>query len=89
MAVIYELRGRMAAYSELGINLFAGCAVGCRNCPDFWLQGITWERWISGARPRKNILFSLDAKRKKWRAIPAKSVFAPGPTPINPTTRPG
>ena len=36
MAVIYELRGTMAEFAELGLNLYSGCAVGCRYCSDFF-----------------------------------------------------
>ena len=60
MPVLYELRGRTAAYGELGLNLYSGCAVGCRYCYDVWLQRMTWERWTTGATARKNILASLE-----------------------------
>ena len=32
MPVIYELRGKTTTFGGLGINLYSGCAVGCRYC---------------------------------------------------------
>ena len=70
MPVIFELRGGMASFSELGVNLYSGCAVGCRYCTDPSLRRTTWERWTSEARPRKNILAELirDAKKMEGSA---------------------
>ena len=83
MAVIYQLRGRAASFSELAVNLYSGCAVGCRYCSDPSLRRITWERWTAGARPRKNILHELERDAKKMEGDPARSLLAPRPTPIN------
>ena len=54
MPVIYELRGKATAFGDLGINLYSGCAVGCRYCLDNWVRRMTWERWTT-ARGRKKI----------------------------------
>ena len=65
MAVIYELRGGAAAYGELGVNLYSGCAVGCRYCCDAVFHRMTWERWTTGAEPRKDILSKLSREAMK------------------------
>ena len=81
MAVIYELRGKLAAISELAINLYSGCAVGCRNCHDPWLRRMTWEQWTSGARPRKNILYFLERDAKKMVGDPREIAVCPSADP--------
>ena len=65
MSVIYEMGGKAAACAELGLNLYYGCAVGCRYCTEPWLQRTTLASWTSGARPRKNILSLLARDAKK------------------------
>ena len=78
MAVIYELRGKAAENCELGVNLYSGCAVGCRYCPEPWLRRMTLEQWTTVRGPAENILFHSSAKRKRWRAIRAKSCLSRG-----------
>ena len=83
MAVIYELRGGAAVFGELGVNLYSGFAVGCRYCCDAVFHRVTWEQWISGAEPRKDILSKLSREAKKLAGDPRKSFFAPRAIPIN------
>ena len=88
MTAIYELRGRMTDLAELGLNLYSGCTIGCRYCPDAWLRRMTWANGPT-TRSRKRIFcFDSSAKQKKWRAIRARSLFPPRATPINRTRRP-
>ena len=82
MAVIYELRGKLAAFSDLAINLYSGCAVGCRYCYEISLHRMTWEKWTSGARPRRNILALLRGEAKKMAGDP-RIFVCPRPIPIN------
>ena len=89
MRVIYELRGRTADFGELGLNLYSGCAVACRYCTDPAIRRMTWEKWTTGARPRKNILFELERDAKEMAGDPARSRLAPRRTPINRTRLPG
>ena len=49
MAIIYEMRGSAVEFGDLGVNLYSGCAVGCRYCHSISLQRMTWERWTIGA----------------------------------------
>ena len=81
MPVIYELRGRAAEFAELGLNLYSGCAVGCRYCSDPWLHRMTWEKWTTGARPRRNILFELERDAKKMEGDPREIVVCPAADP--------
>ena len=81
MAVIYELRGQPAAFSELGLNLYSGCAVGCRYCYFVGLNRVTWEQWTTDVQPRRNILFTLNAKQKKSRAILREIIVCPAADP--------
>ena len=68
MPVIYEMHGRMADISELGLNLYSGCAVGCRYCYFVVANHMSWQRWTTGAEPRR-FCSNPSATRKKWRAI--------------------
>ena len=81
MPVIYELRGKAAAFGELGINLYSGCAVGCRNCNDPWIRHMTWERWTTGARPQRNILFRLKREAKMMEGDPREIAVCPSADP--------
>ena len=38
---------------------------------------MTWERWTSGAQPRKNILFLLDRDAKKMAGDPREIAVCP------------
>ena len=49
MAVIYERRGRGADIAEFGLNLYSGCAIGCRYCYSF---GSTVRRGTNGLAVR-------------------------------------
>ena len=81
MSVIYELRGKSAEFGELGVDLYAGCAIGCRYCYDIWLHRTTWERWTSDAQPRRNILSTLTRDAKKLAGDPRNILFCVGPDP--------
>ena len=81
MPVIYELRGRIATFAELGVNLYSGCAVGCRCCEDIQLRRVTWEQWTAGARPRKNILVELKRDAKKLEGDPREILLGPASDP--------
>ena len=72
MPVIYELRGIMTAFGELGLNLYSGCAVGCRYCPIPSLHRVTWESWTGDVQPRKNILAELKRDAKKMAGDPRR-----------------
>ena len=74
MPVIYELRGKPAGYGELGINLYSGCAIGCRYCYEMAMQRVPWEKWTSGARPRRNILSQLAREAKRLEGDPREIV---------------
>ena len=88
MAVIYELRGKPAEFGDLGLNLYYGCAVGCRYCYDIFLNRTTWERWTRRGRERR---FCLEIERdaKKMAGDPRRSLFVPRATPINRKRQPG
>jgi DNA repair photolyase len=81
MSVIYELRGRAAAFGELGLNLYSGCAVGCLNCNDPWIRRLTWERWTTGARPQSNILSQLRRDAKRMEGDPREIAVCPSGDP--------
>ena len=81
MAVIYEVRGRATELSELGLNLYSGCAVGCRYCSDAWLRSMTWEKWTKGARPRRDILFLLNRDARKMEGDPREITVCPASDP--------
>ena len=73
--------GNRLNFSELGVDLYSGCAVGCRYCSDPWVRRMTWERWTSDARPRKNILSELKRDAKKMEGDPREIIVCPGPDP--------
>ena len=56
MSVIYEIRGKLAEFGRARNQpLFRVCRrLSVLHRP--WLRRMTWERWTTGARPRKNIL---------------------------------
>ena len=81
MSVIYELRGRAAALGELGLNLFSGCAVGCRNCNDPWIRRMTWEKWTTDVRPQKNILSQVKRDAKRMEGDPREIAVCPSGDP--------
>ena len=81
MPVIYELRGKSAEFSDLGLNLYSGCAVGCRYCGSIWLHRTTWEQWTAGARPRPKILQELDRDAKKMEGDPREILISPASEP--------
>ena len=81
MPVIYELRGKSAEFSDLGLNLYSGCAVGCRYCGSIWLHRTTWEQWTAGARPRPKILQELDRDAKKMAGDPREILISPASEP--------
>ena len=81
MPVIYELRGRAAKFSELGLNLYSGCAIGCRYCSDPWLRRMSWEKWTTGAQPRKNILLELERDAKHMAGDPREIAVSPAADP--------
>ena len=81
MAAIYELHGRVATLSEFGLNLYSGCAVGCRYCQFPWLHRMTLEKWTTVAQPRKNILFELERDAKRMEGDPREIMISPGPDP--------
>ena len=80
MPVIYELRGKPATYTQLGLNLYSGCTVGCRYCYEVWLPPMTLEKWTNDARPRRNILFG-SARREEDAGRPARDRRLPGAEP--------
>ena len=75
MPVIYEMRGNSAIFAEFGLNLYSGCAVGCRYCPSPWVRRLSWDRWTSGARPRRNILYLT---RSRSESLAGQSGRDPG-----------
>ena len=81
MPVIYELPRKTAAYAELGLNLYSGCAVGCRYCSGPWFRHLTWERWTHGAQPRRNILVQLKREAKKMEGDPREIIVGPAADP--------
>ena len=90
MPVIYELRGKAAAFGELAINLYSGCAVGCRYCSDSWVRRMTWEKWTTRRTAAKEYSVSTRTRRKRNGGRSARDPDWPrAPTPINRTRRPG
>ena len=81
MSVIYELRGKAAEFGDLGLNLYSGCAVGCRYCHDPWLRRMTWERWTTGVRPQSNILSELRRDAKEIEGDPRDILVCPAADP--------
>ena len=81
MAVFYELRGKTAGFTELGINLYFGCAVGCRYCSAPWVRRMTWEKWTTGAQPRRNILSELTREAKEMKGDPREILVCPSADP--------
>ena len=77
MPIIYELRGIATEFAELGLNLYSGCAVGCRYCSEPWYRRMTWERWTIGARPQKNILSQLKRDAKRLEGDPREILVGP------------
>ena len=53
MAIIFELHGKRAVFGELGIELYFGCSVGCRNCNDPRARRMRREQWITNAQASK------------------------------------
>ena len=89
MPVIYELRGKPATYTQLGLNLYSGCTVGCRYCSGLAASA---RRWRNGPTTRgrdRNILFGArGANAKKMQGDP-RIADCPAPILINPTKPPG
>ena len=69
MAIIYELRGRASSVGEFGINLYFGCAVGCRYCYDVSVHRMTWEKMDRQRTAAKEYSVFTRAKRNAWKAI--------------------
>ena len=88
MPVIYKLRGQMAEFAELGLNLYSGCAIGCQHCTDPSALRMTREQWINAARPRRNVLFLLKRDAKNMEGDPRDISSARGPNPTNRKRRP-
>ena len=81
MPVIYELRGKVAEFCDLGLNLFSGCTVGCRYCPDAWLRRMPWDKWTTVVRPQSNILSKLRRDAKEIRGDPREILVCPAGDP--------
>ena len=65
MPVIYGLRGKVAEFCELGINLYSGCAIGCRYCaercaPPHDVEGMDHPRSREG---KSSLELKRDAKK--------------------------
>ena len=73
--------GIPATYGEPAVNLYSGCAVGCRYCLDPSVRRMTWERWTTGARPQKNILSQLMRDAKKLAGDPREIIVRPSSDP--------
>jgi DNA repair photolyase len=60
MPIIYEPRGKVREYSDLAVNLFAGCSHACRYCYCPAVLRKTIDACVLDPQPRKNILRGLD-----------------------------
>jgi len=56
MKAIYEPRGQAREYAPLAINLYQGCAHGCKYCYAPACMKKSREQWTSEQTVRKNIL---------------------------------
>ena len=81
MPVIYELRGKMAAYCDLGVNLFNGCTVGCREL--LRLLGTPCELGTVDQQSAAAQEYSVSARReaKQIEGDPREIGICPGPDP--------
>ena len=81
MPVFYELRGKSAVFGDLAINLYSGCAVGCRYCIDAAVRHMTLEQWTTG--PRRAGIFCRDSPHnaKKMVGDPREILLGPAADP--------
>ena len=88
MPVIYELRGKWlptATWESISLTDVPSAVRTAR----FLAPGLPWEKWISSARPRRNILFCLERKAKQIAGDPRNRGLPLARTPIKRTKRPG
>ena len=93
MKAIYVPAGRALEYSPLALNLYTGCAHGCKYCFAADSRWTTPEKFSSNVQPRKGILAAIerDCKRMKGDPRPILLCFHCDPYPpaqVEDVTRP-
>ncbi len=93
MKAIYVPAGRALEYSPLALNLYTGCAHGCKYCFAADSRWTTPEQFHSNVQPRKGILAAIerDCKRMKGDQRPILMCFHCDPYPpaeVEDVTRP-
>jgi len=87
LQVIYEPRGRAQEYSPLAVNLYTGCAHGCKYCYGPAAGRKKPEQFHSNVQPRKDILKHLELNCKKMEGDPRQILLCfmtdPYQPPIN------
>lgn len=76
MGVIYEPKGAAREYSELAVNLYAGCMHGCRYC---YVPGVlrkTRAEFHASARPRPGILEQLAREAPAYAGDPREVLLS-------------
>ena len=66
MRAIYKPKGRALEYAELALNLYTGCAHGCKYC---YVPGSTFKKrdvFHSKVEPRKGILEAVEKDATKY-----------------------
>ena len=82
MTVLYELRGKPAEFGDLGLNLYYGCAVGCRCCYDIFLNRRRGSNGRSGGRgPRRTFCLNSSRDTKKIAGDPREILLGPSADP--------
>ncbi len=66
MRTIYKPKGRALEYAELALNLYTGCAHGCKYCYAPKATFKTTEVFRSEVAPRKDILKALEKAVPKY-----------------------
>jgi DNA repair photolyase len=76
VSIIYQPRGKAREYSELAVNLFAGCSHACRYCYCPAILRKTVDAWARDPQPRPNILRELERDAKKLRGDPREILLS-------------